>query len=65
MQQAELQSLVSTKTGRPIGTTSQADPAGYGLGVQQGTTQEFGTFWLYEGGTFEFRTRTCTCRTPD
>jgi D-alanyl-D-alanine carboxypeptidase len=48
--------LVSTKTGQPIGKTSQADTAGYGLGVQQGTTQKFGTFWTYEGGTFGFRT---------
>jgi len=55
-QQAELLSLVSTKTGQPIGRTSQADPAGYGLGVQQGTTPKFGTFWTYEGGTFGFRT---------
>jgi D-alanyl-D-alanine carboxypeptidase len=55
-QQAELLSVVSTKTGQPIGKTSTADPAGYGLGVQQGTTQKFGTFWTYEGGTFGFRT---------
>ena len=31
-QQGELLNLVSTKTGQPIDKTSQADPAGYGLG---------------------------------
>jgi len=55
-QQAELLSLISVKTGQPIDRTSLADPSGYGLGVMQGTTQKFGTFWTYEGGTFGFRT---------
>ena len=55
-QQAELLSLVSMKTGKPIKRTSLADPGGFGLGVGQGTHPKFGTVWLYEGGTLGFRT---------
>jgi D-alanyl-D-alanine carboxypeptidase len=55
-QQAELGSLVSTRTGQPIERTSPADPGGFGLGVSQGTGAKFGTVWTYEGGTFGFRT---------
>jgi hypothetical protein len=35
-QQAELESLVSMKTGRPIARTIAAEPNGFGLGVVQG-----------------------------
>ncbi len=55
-QQAELLSLVSMKTGKPIKRTSLADPGGFGLGVGQGTHPTFGRVWLYEGGTLGFRT---------
>ena len=55
-QQAELLSLVSMTTGKPIRRTSLADPGGFGLGVAQGTHSTLGTFWLYEGGTLGFRT---------
>jgi D-alanyl-D-alanine carboxypeptidase len=55
-QQAELLSVVWTTTGQPIERTSQADPAGFGLGVTQERGGKFGTFWFYEGGTFGFRT---------
>jgi D-alanyl-D-alanine carboxypeptidase len=54
-QQAELFSLVSTTTGQPIDRTSPADPAGFGLGVQQSTGARFGTIWSYQGGTFGVR----------
>jgi D-alanyl-D-alanine carboxypeptidase len=54
-QQAELLSLVSTKTGKPIQRTSPEEN-GFGLGVQQGTNDKFGTHWAYKGGTFGFRT---------
>jgi D-alanyl-D-alanine carboxypeptidase len=54
-QQAELVSLVSTKTGKPIERTSPGE-GGFGLGVQQGTNDKFGTHWAYKGGTFGFRT---------
>ena len=35
--------------------TTPADPAGYGLGVQQVTSQPIGTVWTYEGETFGYR----------
>jgi len=55
-QQAKLMSLTSTRTGQPIEQTSLADPGGFGLGISQGTHEKFGTLWLYQGGTFGFRT---------
>jgi D-alanyl-D-alanine carboxypeptidase len=55
-QQAELSSLVSTRTGKLIPRTSPADPMGFGLGVAQLTVQPMGTFWFYEGETLGFRT---------
>jgi D-alanyl-D-alanine carboxypeptidase len=54
-QQRQLESLVSETTGKPITTTTPADPAGYGLGVQQLTYQPIGTVWTYEGGTLGYR----------
>lgn len=54
-QQRELQTLVSTKTGRPIKTTTRADPGGFGLGVSQTTVPALGKVWLYLGSTFGFR----------
>lgn len=54
-QQRELTSLVSTTTGKPITTTTLADPAGYGLGISQVTSKTLGTVWYYEGETDGFR----------
>ena len=54
-QQRQLESLVSETTGQPIANTTPADPAGYGLGVQQVTSQPIGTVWTYEGGTFGYQ----------
>jgi D-alanyl-D-alanine carboxypeptidase len=54
-QQAELVSLVSTQTGKPIQRSSPKE-SGFGLGVQQGTNGKFGIHWAYKGGTFGFRT---------
>jgi D-alanyl-D-alanine carboxypeptidase len=54
-QQAELESLVSTTTSRPIARTSATDPQGFGLGIAQLTDEELGTFWFYEGETLGFR----------
>jgi D-alanyl-D-alanine carboxypeptidase len=55
-QQAELRSLVSSKTGRPIKHTTPSDPKGFGLGIAQMTHPEIGRFWFYEGETLAFRT---------
>ena len=54
-QQAELESLVSTTTGQPIGSTSVTDPQGFGSGIAQLTDPQLGTFWFYEGETLGFR----------
>ena len=54
-QQRELQSLVSTTTGKPITKTTRADPMGFGLGVSQSTVPGLGTVWVYLGSTWGFR----------
>jgi D-alanyl-D-alanine carboxypeptidase len=54
-QRAELISLVSLKTGRPIRTTSLGDPRGFGLGVAQMTEGLTGTTWFYEGDSMGYR----------
>ena len=54
-QRAELFSLVSLKTGKPIVKTSSSDPSGFGLGVAQMTLPEIGTVWWYQGETFGYR----------
>ena len=57
-QQHQLETLVSQATGKPIGTTTLADPAAYGLGVEQSTTVQTGTVWYYEGQAFGARVMT-------
>ncbi|HKU80681.1 MAG TPA: serine hydrolase [Candidatus Tumulicola sp.] len=54
-QRAELLSIVSMKSGKPIATTSLGDPHGFGLGVAQITTPETGTIWFYKGLTLGYR----------
>ncbi len=54
-QQRQLESLVSEATGKPIRRTTAADPAGYGLGVQQVFNPQTGIFWAYEGQAFGAR----------
>jgi D-alanyl-D-alanine carboxypeptidase len=51
-QQHQLESLVSETTGQPIASTTLADPAGFGLGVNQVFSAQTGAFWEYEGQTF-------------
>ena len=52
----ELESLVSTKTGRPIAHTSAEDPEGSVSASPSSPTRELGRFWFYEGETLAFRT---------
>jgi D-alanyl-D-alanine carboxypeptidase len=54
-QRAELFSLVSQKTGKPIARTSPDDPSGFGLGVVQATVPGIGTIWWYQGESFGYR----------
>ncbi len=54
-QRRELLSLVSTSTGKPIASTSQREPRGFGLGVVQQMRPGLGRFWFYEGETLGYR----------
>lgn len=53
---AELESVVSMKTGRPIPSVSEAEPGGFGLGVGYYYDKELKQkFWVYKGSTLGFR----------
>ncbi|EHL30314.1 serine hydrolase domain-containing protein [Legionella drancourtii] len=53
---AELESVVSMKTGRSILTVSEAEPSGFGLGVGYYYDKELKQkFWVYKGSTLGFR----------
>lgn len=54
-QQRQLESLISETTGKPIRTTTAADPEGFALGVTQLTYKPLGTVWWYRGGTLGYR----------
>jgi D-alanyl-D-alanine carboxypeptidase len=43
------------RSGKTIGTTSPADPHGFGIGIAQATVPKIGTVYEYEGGTFGYR----------
>ena len=52
----ELESVVSTRTGRPIDTVTAEDPMGFGLGVAYRYDNDLKQrFWFYEGSTLGFR----------
>lgn len=53
---AELETVVSMKTGKPIATVTKEDPAGFGLGVGYYYDKESKQrFWVYKGSTLGFR----------
>lgn len=54
-QKAELLSLTSTETAKPMKSATAANPSGFGLGVSQKYIPGFGTFWFYQGETLGFR----------
>ncbi|HLY01417.1 MAG TPA: serine hydrolase domain-containing protein [Candidatus Cybelea sp.] len=54
-QKAELLSLISTKTAKPLAKPTADDPAGFGLGVAARFMPAFGAFWFYQGETLGFR----------
>jgi D-alanyl-D-alanine carboxypeptidase len=54
-QKSELQSLVSTKTGKPLAKPTASDASGFGLGVAERFDPKLGTFWFYQGETLGFR----------
>ena len=55
-QRAEMESLVSTKTGKPLAKVSAGETRGFGLGVAQMMLPDIGTIWFYEGESLGFRT---------
>ena len=54
-ERSELEAMVSLKTGRPIDRTTPSDPSGFGLGVAQRYTTDYGRVWFYEGETLGYR----------
>jgi len=56
-EKAQLMSLVSTQTGKPIATLTSTDTHGFGLGVAQAFDDNklLGHYWFYEGQTLGFR----------
>jgi len=54
-QKKQLQDIVSLTDGKPIKTTSEDNPKGFGLGIIQAYNKEIGTFWYYQGETLGFR----------
>ncbi len=55
-QLAEMTSIVSVKTGKPIKDVSADDPRGFGLDLGRGYQAELGgAYWYYQGTTFGFR----------
>ena len=54
-QKAELMTLISTKTAKPLAKPTVDDPSGFGLGVAQRKAPKMGSFWFYQGETLGFR----------
>ncbi len=54
-QHAEMQTMVSMKTGRPIAQTTPSDPRGFGLGLGEALMPKIGRVWFYEGETLGYR----------
>ena len=54
-QRAEMMTLVSTKTAKPLAKPTADDPSGFGLGVVERYNAQMGTFWFYQGETLGFR----------
>lgn len=53
---AQLETVVSMKTGQPIATVTSEDPLGFGLGVGYYYDKDLKQrFWFYEGSTLGFR----------
>lgn len=54
-QRAELETVVSQKTGQPIRAADSQKPKAFGLGVGQLFMPPLGRFWFYEGMTLGYR----------
>jgi D-alanyl-D-alanine carboxypeptidase len=51
----QMETLVSNKTGKPMGEATPDDPAAFGLGVAQVFKPVVGRIWFYEGMTLGYR----------
>lgn len=54
-QQRELETLVSSRTGKSIAGTDAQEPRAFGLGVAQMIVPKLGRIWFYEGMTLGYR----------
>ncbi|HXO18099.1 MAG TPA: serine hydrolase domain-containing protein, partial [Candidatus Dormibacteraeota bacterium] len=54
-ERAQMETLVSNKTGKPIAEATSDDPAAFGLGVAQVYKPVIGRIWFYEGMTLGYR----------
>lgn len=54
-QRAEMKTMVSMKTGRPIVQTTPSDSRGFGLGIGEALMPQIGRVWFYEGETLGYR----------
>jgi D-alanyl-D-alanine carboxypeptidase len=54
-QLAEMKTLVSMKTGRPIAQTTPSDSRGFGLGIGEALMPQIGRVYFYEGETLGYR----------
>lgn len=54
-QHAQMITMVSMKTGKPIAKTTPDDPRGFGLGVGEMLNPKLGRVWFYEGETLGYR----------
>src|SRR5690606_30080749 len=50
-----MQTLVSTRDGKPISQTDKKHPQGFGLGIIEAYREPIGRYWFYEGETLGYR----------
>jgi D-alanyl-D-alanine carboxypeptidase len=58
-ERADLESLISTATTKPVAHAMASDPRTFGFGVRQMYKPGLGTFWFYEGMTLGYRMLHC------
>lgn len=58
-ERTEMETMISTKTAKPIAEITPSDPGGFGLGVVKMYKPGLGAFWFYEGETLGYRMVHC------
>ena len=51
----ELTALMAVPSGKPLTQTDKLHPAGFGLGVGQNYSSQYGRYWHYQGTTLGYR----------